>query len=149
MKNIFKYLALAVLGLLLVTGCNTERADTSDASFTVENADSLYAGTAVNFVFDGLGDFVTIYSGKEGQVWGEPGATGSAMSEETIGITYSVLGEYTVTVVASSYGNWSEEEIVDVKSQVITVKDNRAEFAKFSIGKPRQDGVITGNDITF
>lgn len=135
-----------MVGLL---GCNKERALETDASFTVESIDSLRAGTAVNVIHEGSGEFATFYSGVEGAIWGEEGAKGTSVSGGSISVIYVAAGEYTVTMVATSFGNWAAEELMDVKQQTITVIDDRSEITKFVLTELKMVGTIIGTDITF
>jgi hypothetical protein len=149
--NYFKS-SLILVGILLLvfSGCNKESATEPDASFTIDRIDSLRAAKPVTVLFEGSGDFVSVYSGKKGQIWGDTsGAIGTGLTGESASLLYSSAGEYEVAVVATSYGNWSEEEIMDVKYQTITVLDDRKEFIKFSITKPKLSGEIIGADISF
>ncbi len=149
MKNL-KFILIAVAVLMVgLTSCNTEPALETDASFTVENIDSLRAGTAVNVIWDGTGEFATIYSGIEGNVWGEEGARGTSVSGGSAALNYLVEGEYTVTMVATSYGDWAVEEIMDVKQQTITIVDSRKEITKFVLSDLKLVGTIMGTDIIF
>jgi hypothetical protein len=153
MKKIkLNYLLVAALVLTFaISGCNKERAIEPDASFTVENIDSLVPGTAVIVAFEGEGEFVSIYSGKKGQIWGDtvPATGSSVMNDGKFSLLYSGEGEYVVTVVATSFGNWSEEELMDVKQQTIAVVDNRTAFSKFGMKVPKMDGIAIGSDIVF
>lgn len=141
-------IAAAFLSVGLVA-CNKEKALETDASFTVKNIDSLRAGTLVNFIFEGSGEFATFYSGVEGSVWGDSTAKGTSISEGSFTFRYSAGGEYIATVVATSNGNWAEEEIMDVQQQTLTVVDKRCEITKFVLNDLALVGTINGNEITF
>lgn len=144
----FIFIAAAVL-MVGLSACNNERALETDASFTVENIDSLRAGTAVNVIWDGSGEFASIYSGNEGSVWGEEGAKGTSVTGGSVALNYLIAGEYTITMVATSFGNWSTEEVMDVKQQTITIVDDRKEITKFVLTELKMVGAIIGTDIVF
>lgn len=150
MKNIMNIKAIFfTLIAIVMVACNQEPAIQSDASFTIENSDSIFAGSAIQMVFEGQGEFVTVYSGDSKRIYGDPESKGIRLTKETYGFTYSSQGEYEFTVVASSYGNWGEEEIVDVKSQTLFVQDRRNDIVQFKFKGLNQLGEFQGNDIIF
>jgi uncharacterized protein YabE (DUF348 family) len=51
----------------------------------------------------------------------------------TYTITYNDQGQYTATVVALSYGNWSEDTKETVKNFAINVTDNRTGFSSYIV----------------
>ncbi len=122
----------------------------ADATFTIENMDNLEAGKAVVFNVSGQGDFLTFYPGTPSSSYDSiPLHKGIRIRENSFTYTYSSEGVYKPTVVATSYGNWAEEEIVDVKSQEISVVDKRNEFTRFYFKSLDVNGVIEENIISF
>ena len=57
LKFVLLFAAVLMAGL---AACNKEPAIETDASFTVENIDSLRAGTAVKVIWLGTGEFATV-----------------------------------------------------------------------------------------
>ena len=105
-----------------------------DASFTIESIEELEAGTPVIFNFSGAGDFITIFTGdtlREYQYY--PQNKGAIVSNMTFSYNYFRQGTYTITAVATSYGNWAEDSEQDVMSEEITIVDSRTGMTDFFI----------------
>jgi len=134
MKMYLKLLALLVI-VGLVTSCTKEPPENT---FGVSpSATDVLAGSAVDYSISGTADFITFYSGIEGSRWEmypeEKGVTVDISNSNVFSKVYNKQGEFTSTFVASSYGNWAEDEETVIKEFQITVTDKRTGIASFSI----------------
>ena len=134
MKIYLKFLALTVI-VGLVIGCTKEPPEnTFDVS---PSATDITAGSAIDFTITGTADFITFYSGIDGSRWEmypeEKGATVNITNSNVFSRVYNTQGEFTTTFVASSYGNWAEDEETVIKEFHISVIDNRTGIADFRI----------------
>lgn len=151
-----KKLILGILSMALLTvSCVQEPAIEPSAKFNTKLVDGVaFAGETFYIYLDGAkGDFYALYRGfSEATTYDEndPSRTGENISTDTdsVGITFQNAGEYTVTLVATSTGNWAEDILRDVYSLTLNVMDNRAEILSMEVD--RRDGVITeDNEILF
>jgi len=134
--NRYKILSWSLfMAILVLISCTKEPiSEPPDASFSVENIDNLKAGTPVIFNFPGPGDFITIFTGDPSHEYQNyPDDRGASVSGSTYSYSYLREGTYTVTGIASSYGNWAEESAQDVTEEVITVIDNRTAILGYVI----------------
>ncbi len=128
---------------MVLISCAKEPLIEPDASFTIENIDELKAGTPVIINFSGAGDFITFFSGDTMQEYQfYPQDKGAVVSGMTHSNTYYKQGAFTVTAVASSYGNWAGEKSRNVVSEEITVTDSRTTITDFIINSLGINGVI-------
>lgn len=149
--NIYtRYSILGVALAWLLAACVKEPAIESDASFIVENADFYLAGQAIQFEIIGEADYFTFYPGTATSSYDSfPGHKGISITANKFNYTYAQQGEYKATLVATSFGNWAAEEVTDVKSLDIVVKDLRNEFSRFYFKMPVAEGIISENTISF
>ncbi len=132
-----------ILSLMLMISCNKEPLVEADASFTIENIDNLKAGTPVIFNFNGVGDFITIYSGDTNREYAKyPVNKGAIVSGSSYSYVYGKEGSYTVTAIVSSYGNWADDADVDIIEEVISVVDSRTGITGFFINSLGITGTI-------
>ncbi|MCK4745724.1 MAG: hypothetical protein KAT15_01755, partial [Bacteroidales bacterium] len=151
MKNL---LIVFLTAIILLASCNTEPAVEPNALFTTKLVDNTSnAGETFYIYLDNCsGDFYTIYLGlSSGTTW-KPDTitTGTPVdrNSDSLAITYVNAGEYKLTLVASSSGNWGEDYFVDVHTVNVTVVDDRTGFASMTVGK--REGLIgSENEILF
>ena len=99
-------------------------------------------------------DFYSVYMGRDAaNTYGVPGATGIYLNSATdsIQITYPTVGQYMLTIVASSTGNQGADFATKVDSFLVTVYDRRATLAVFNYyttPTPVLVGTIDGTVIT-
>jgi hypothetical protein len=152
MKRIFLTL---FAGLLLLASCNKEPAIEPSADFQTKLVDNTaYAGETFYMYLDNTsGDFLTLYQGLTGGTTYDPenpAAQGTPIdiNSDSIAITYRNAGEYQLTLVAASSGNWAEDYEMDVKSMMVNVVDARTAIVSMEVGV--RVGVITAeNEILF
>jgi len=125
-----------VITISFLFSCTREPADLDDFDI-IPSATDIFAGTAIDFTFKGSADFITFYSGVPGSEWvNYPADKGQVINLRNTNVfsrVYNKHGNYLSTFVASSYGNWSEDEKVVVKEFSITVTDNRTGVADFRL----------------
>ncbi len=132
-----------LLSLMVLISCNKEPLIEADASFEIENINGLKAGTPVVFNFSGAGDHLTIYMGDEKKEYKNyPQDKGSVVSGSTFSYVYPRGGVFTVTIIASSFGNWAKDSDVDIIEEVINVTDSRTGITDFFIKSLDITGVI-------
>jgi len=136
MKNIIQT-TLFILSVLLVS-CVTEDPVQVDASFDLsyirQGETKALAGKTIYVFPKGSGEFVTVYDGTTGHVFGEQGALGIDMNKaDSLPITYYAAGIYKLTVVSSSSTDFGKSFIRQSKTMDVTVVDSRNEIINFSV----------------
>ena len=112
---------------VLLASCNEEPAIEPNAQFSIKLVDNTsVAGETFYIYLDNCtGDFYALYKGMSpGTTWNSDTATnGTPVDTDTdsVSVKYVHAGEYALTLVASSSGNWGEEYLVDVYTVNITV----------------------------
>jgi hypothetical protein len=151
MKHKYIFPPSIFLLVVLLYGCNKEEAIEPSADFTTSLADNIaYAKEPFTIYLNNVtGDFITLYRGDAAfNIYGADTVLVKGMAvdkaEDSIDINYSNAGEFDLTMLAVSLGNWAEDYLTDVKTIRITVFDRRSDFKKFSIdkvnGKLSEDG---------
>ena len=137
---------------LFFCSCTKEDMIEPNASFqtSFQKEGKMEASAGVPFyvyVDQNNAQFLTLYSGNPGAVYGEPGAIGTDFNGvDSLSVTYANPGTYQLTVVASSTGNWAEDFKRSVNTIEVTVIDQRTTFSSFYINSDRNDqiqGVIS------
>jgi hypothetical protein len=122
-----------ISGILLLTAivsCVKEPASKPSLELNIEPSGTIHVGEEVVFTVTGEAEFMTLYTGDEGHVYdGSYGQKGTGLDMNADGkyiyvYEYESAGDYTVTAIAASYGNWGDEEIVKTVSQSVSVTDN-------------------------
>jgi hypothetical protein len=149
-----KYLPIATLiTLLIFTSCVKEKMILTDPGFVLsfqrDGKTEALAGSTFYVIPTGSGEFLTLFSGTAGHVWGEPGAKGVDLNKaDSIGVTYPAAGKYNLSLVSTSAGDFGKEVSREVKSLEITAVDDRNSFTVFNVNGV--DGVISAaNGISF
>jgi hypothetical protein len=137
MKTIKIIFPLMTLALMLVLGCTKEPPSIDGFSATVEDTD-VDAGQLVKFTINkGDAEFITFFSGRTGSVYANyPTDKGQQLDLQYSNLyttTYNNQGVYTATVLAISYGNWSEDSKEKVVNFTINVTDNRTGFTSYKV----------------
>lgn len=156
MKNILKY-TFIVLALTLFNACNTEQMIVPDPNFELSfqrngKTDAL-VGESFYAVLTGQAEFLTLYDGTAGHVWGEAGAKGVDFNNaDSLLVQYSTAGKYNLTIVASSSSNQSNNFERQTKTVEINVFDERNAISYFSIvvqGITLAGTITANNEIQF
>jgi len=138
MKSLHYYIVLILT--LIFSSCVDEKLITPNASFRLSNQTGIateytcYVGETFYVVKKGDGEFLTLFDGMSGKVWGESGSLGVQFQlNDSLPVTYTTAGEYNLTVVASSSAKFGEDLIQDYKTVKIKVIDRRNAFTGFSL----------------
>jgi len=152
MKIINKSLVILII-LIISISCAKEEMIAVDPGFILsferDGKTDAYAGSTFYVIPTGSGEFLTLYDGTEGHVWGEPGAKGADFNKaDSLAVRYNAAGKYQLTVVSTSTGDFGKQVSRDVKSVEINALDDRNSFTVFNINGV--DGVISAtNEISF
>jgi hypothetical protein len=135
---------LILLAGLLLVGCFsscTKEPAILDLEITVDKT-SFIAGEEILFTFNGNADFLTFYDGLPANEYNNYPNAGSEIipfsgGSATFSKTYSSFhGQITATFVASSYGNWSEDIIIEQFDFVLDISDNRTGLISCTLKTP-------------
>jgi len=135
MKVIYKFL-FAFIVLSIFWSCAKEETIDVDPSFVLSfqrdgKTDAL-ADSTFYVLPTGSGEFVTLYNGTAGHVWGEAGATGTFFDKsDSLGVVYNTAGKYNLTVVATSSSDFGKSSVREVKTVEINVIDKRNVITNF------------------
>jgi len=146
--------SLAILAaLILFASCAKEKMVPVDPGFIIsfqrDGQTNALAGKTFYVIPSGSGEFLTLYSGTAGHIWGQPGAKGVDLNKaDSIGVTYPDAGKYSLSLVSTSAGDFGKQVSREIKSVEINAVDERNSFTVFNINGV--DGIIsTANDISF
>lgn len=152
-KIIAKSIPIAIVFLAVVAvSCTRENPVEPVAEFTTSlDNNTAYAGEPFYIYLDKTqGDFLTLFSGlNESKTYDpdNPAATGDPVNTEldSMEVTYyNAAGNYRLTMVASSSGNWAEDYVQDTFGVTLNVIDARTGFKLFKIdgvsGQYTEDG---------
>lgn len=152
MKIIYRSIVL-LIALFFIAACAEEPIMKGDANFILsfqrDGRTTAMAGTTFYVLPTGAGDFLTLYNGTKGHVWGVEGATGSDFNKlDSLGVTFDSIGNYPVSVVATTIGKLGEKIIKLVKTVDVSVVDERNTITNYYLGS--LIGTITNdNEILF
>jgi len=148
MKIIYKFIVLLV-ALVLTASCSEEPVIDGNANFILsfqrDGRTTAMAGTTFYVIPTGTGDFLTLYNGTKGHVWGVDQATGTDFNKaDSMGVTLDSIGHYSISVVATTIGNLGEKITKLVKTVEVSVVDERNSITNFYLGN--LTGTITNNN---
>jgi hypothetical protein len=152
MKQIYRLIGL-LLAITISLSCVKEEMITVDPGFTLtfqrDGKTNALAGTTFYVISSGSGEFLTLFDGTAGRVWGEPGAKGTDFNKaDSLAVQYSAAGTYKLSVVSTSSGSFGKEVTREVKTVEINAIDDRNSFTVFNINGV--DGAISEtNEINF
>lgn len=152
MKAINKYLVILITCLFCFSCAEEEMITPNpdfELSFEQAGNTNAEAGTSFYIISTGSGEFITLFDGTDGHVWGEPGAKGVDFNKaDSVAVSYTTAGKYMLTLVASSTGNFGDDFSRSVKTVEVNVVDKRNSFTVFNLNGV--DGAITNeNEILF
>lgn len=130
-KNVL--IILSVL-LLAFTSCRVqEKVSGANANFTVDAEIGLDAALTLNFE-SGDNDFLTVFPGDSLHRYEYyPQETGEKVTGVTHTLTYDKVGTYNITALAINYGNYSEDQEMNIVTKQVSVVDNRNKLNTFEI----------------
>lgn len=151
-KYILKFIAVNLL-IALLTACTVEESIKVNPEFELtyerNGGVNALAGQAFYVIPKGSGEFLTLFDGTTGRVWGETGAKGIDFNKaDSLAVSYSTAGTYKLTIVSTSSSNFGNEITRLFKTVDVTVVDERNSFTNFFINDVA--GVINpNNEIVF
>jgi len=159
MKTKISLYLIASLAFLIIAGVSCTKEDPLEpiAEFTTDlENNTTYAGESFYMYLEkSQGDFLTFFSGlNEGKTYNpdDPTVIGANIDPalDSFEVTvYKALGTYSMTLVASSSGNWAEDYEEDVFSIDINVLDRRTGFVSYQIDKTEGMYSEDGTEIYF
>lgn len=123
MKN--SIFILAILTLFLVPqSCNKENPQPTSAQFTTNlQGNTVTAGTRITiYLSNATGEFLTYFRGdSEDNTFGTGYGTVLEAGTDSLSLAYFDEGDFTFSLVATSYGNWGKDVSQDVQSLNLSV----------------------------
>lgn len=140
--------------ILFSSACTEEPAIESRVSVElISNPDSLEINRPVKVAVSATADFLTFYSGQPGKEFDSlPGSRGESMSalQDTLELVYTQAGSYKVVALASSYGNWGEQQSLAADSVRFSILDFETGISRVFITSPTyRIATIAGNTVQF
>ncbi len=157
MKIIYKIVTAFII-VFFLGACVTEEPIKVDPNFVLsfqrDGENNALVGTNFYVLPTGSGEFLTLYDGSAGHVWGEAGATGTFFDDvDSLAVNYASAGIYKLTLVATSAKDFGIKSDRVVKSIEIIAVDERNLFTNFYItdvsGKTLYTGNIVNDSILF
>lgn len=153
MKVIYFYLTIFLSVICIASSCidepYTEGNPDFILSFQRDGRTKASAGSYFYVIPQGSSEFLTLYDGTKGHVWGETGATGIDLNKmDSIGVKYDSIGHFTLSLVATSIGKMGEKISKLAKTVEIDVVDERNAITNYYMNGVQ--GIITkDNKILF
>ncbi|MDD2797641.1 MAG: hypothetical protein PHV20_03515 [Bacteroidales bacterium] len=151
------YSIILFFAVVFLNSCVTEESIKVDPSFELSfqrsgSANAL-AGSQFYVVVKGSGEYITLYDGTAGHVYGEAGATGLDFNKaDSLPVLYKKAGKYKLSVLATSSSDFGHKDERQVKTVEITVLDKRNSFDEFYLiidGQPVIGSMNDANEILF
>ncbi len=152
MKIIFKAI-LVVVVLVFFTDCAKEPMIKVNPDYTLSfqrdgKADAS-AGVTFYVIPSGTGEFLTLFNGTPGHVYGEVGAKGKDFDKaDSLAVTYGDAGKYKMTILSSSSGSFGKDFSTEAKTLEVNVIDERNSITGFFI-KDVAGKITKDNEILF
>ncbi len=129
---------LILMTLVIISSCVKEEMINPDPNFVLsfqrDGKTTASAGTNFYIIPTGSGEFLSLFDGTAGHIWGESGAKGTDFNKaDSLALNYNTAGKYNLTLVSSSSGDFGKEFSRVTKTQEINVVDNRNSFTVFNI----------------
>ncbi len=139
---------LLLLGLIAtLAACTKELATPVSISIEVLNEEPLI-NEKVPILINGTGDFCTFYNGVSGKDYDSiPDARGRIVNfGDTIYQAYQRANTYKLTAIATSYGEWAEDQNMAITQYDLTVNDFNTEITRVFMTEPRYRLAKISND---
>lgn len=135
--HIIKAVTFYLIAMIL-SACSTDESIKVDPMFELtfqrNGSANAKAGEVFFVVRKGSGEFLTLFDGTPGKVWGEPGAKGIDFNKsDSLPVSYSSKGAYKLTVVATSTSDMGKTIEREHKTIEINVVDERNSITNFFI----------------
>ncbi len=152
MKIIFKSIVL-LISVFTIFSCVEEPFTEGNPGFILsfqrDGRTSAQAGVTFYAIPKGSGEFLTLYNGTAGHVWGETGATGIDFNKaDSLGITYDSIGHHAVSLVATSIGKYGKKIDKLAKTIQVDVVDERNSITHF-FANGAEATITSDNQILF
>lgn len=143
-----RIIAFPLLCMLLITACNKEEIQKPLACFSVDVSEA-NVGESVTFTNCGDGMAFSIWTGDSYHDYSKYGLDGGvSFDDEFFSYAYPEPGEFTVAIVATSFGNNGSEVYEDVDSLRLIITDARAEIIEFGFRSPKVIGTVDGSSLS-
>lgn len=143
-----RIIAFPLLCMLLITACNKEEIQEPLACFSVDVSEA-NVGESVTFTNCGDGMAFSIWTGDSYHDYSKYGLDGGvSFDDEFFSYAYPEPGEFTVAIVATSFGNNGSEVYEDVDSLRLIITDARAEIIEFGFRSPKVIGTVDGSSLS-
>lgn len=138
-KSILFLFAITAFGL---GSCTEERVIEVKPEFVIsyvrEGKINALAGTPIYIVRKGTAEFISLYDGRPGAVYGQVGARGLDFDKaDSLPVNYNADGKYTVTLVSTSSAKFGKETIREVNNYEVNVIDMRNTIKEFIVTVPQ------------
>ncbi len=133
--NINKLVLIGVIFGLFLSSCTKNEA-ALDIIIKVDKTE-IFAGENAVFSITGYADFVTFYNGEDSShsYSNYPLVDGVTADFGNFTNTYNKHGVFNATFIASSYGEWGTESLIQQFDFTINVIDNRTGISSFKVKK--------------
>jgi hypothetical protein len=156
MKNTIKY-SFIFLALLLFNACDSEKMivpnPTFEISFQRNGVTDASVGVPFYVLRKAKAEFLTLYDGTSGHVWGEVGAKGVDFNNaDSLLVQYNAAGNYNITVVATSTSNQGNKYQRETLTKTVSVIDKRNAILNFYVeimGNLVAGTITSTNEILF
>ncbi|MEN8202753.1 MAG: hypothetical protein ABFS28_09175 [Bacteroidota bacterium] len=146
-KHRSQLVIIPLLSILILSGCNKEDIIQPKSCFSADVSEA-NVGEPVTFTNCGEGMAFSLWTGDSFHSYSNYGTDGGTSFEgETYIYAYPEPGQFSVAVVATSYGNDGTEVYEDVDSLTITITDARAEIIEFGFRSPKVIGTVEGRTL--
>jgi len=130
-----------------IASCTKEPAIEANVSIEILDDEPLI-NTRIPLVINGSGDFCTLYSGSAGKIYDSlPNARGQEVNfGDTVYVAYARANVYKLTAIASSYGNWANDDERAITTKDITVNDFETGISRVFMTEPKYRLATISND---
>ena len=130
-----KLILIGIIFGLFLSSCTKNEAEL-DISVVIDDTEVI-AGQDAVFTITGYADFVTFYNGGDSShsYSNYPLVDGLKVDFGNFTHTYNKHGVVNATFIASSYGEWGEESLIQQFDFTINVTDNRTGISSFKVKK--------------
>lgn len=143
-----RIITFPLLFMLIITACTKEDIPEPRACFSVDLTEA-NVGESVTFTNCGEGMAFSIWTGDSYHDFSKFGLDGGvSFEDEFFSYAYPEPGEFTVALVATTYGNNGSEVYEDVDSLHIRITDARAEMTEFGFRSPKVVGTVDGRNLS-
>jgi hypothetical protein len=156
MKTLNYIIALLIL-MISFTACESDEPIAANPDFVLsfqrDGQTTALAGTPFYVIPTGSGEFITLFDGNQGRVYGQENAKGIDFNKaDSMMVSYAIAGTYKLTVVTTSTGDFGKTVIRKEKTIDIQVVDDRNTLIEFFLnidGVDRPGTITSQNEVLF